>query len=167
MSLPRPESATSSVAVDFSVDDDVTGTWDCPRVETLVSSIVGRHFPHGGTFAIALHLVSNASIQALNDTHRATDAVTDVLSFPLHQGEADQDFVLPPEEPINLGDVVVCYPRAVEQAAEFGHSVDREVGYLVAHGVLHVLGYDHEVESDRERMRQQEEEALRPLGFTR
>jgi probable rRNA maturation factor len=76
-------------------------------------------------------------------------------------------FVLPPDQPPHLGDVVVSYPRAVEQATDFGHSLDRELGYLVAHGVLHVLGYDHEEEADRRRMRQKEEEALRPLGFTR
>jgi probable rRNA maturation factor len=76
-------------------------------------------------------------------------------------------FVLPPNQPVNLGDVIVSYPTAVSQAEDFGHSVDREIAYLVAHGVLHVLGYDHEVESDRRRMRQQEEGALRPLGFTR
>jgi probable rRNA maturation factor len=76
-------------------------------------------------------------------------------------------FVLPPDQPAQLGDVVVAHQRAVEQAREFGHSTDREIGYLVAHGVLHVLGYDHEEDADRQRMRQREEEALRPLGFIR
>ena len=63
--------------------------------------------------------------------------------------------------------MVISYPRAVAQADEYGHSVEREVAYLVAHGVLHVLGYDHEEEAERERMRRKEEEALQPLGFTR
>jgi probable rRNA maturation factor len=63
--------------------------------------------------------------------------------------------------------VVVSYPRAVAQAEEYGHSVERELAYLVAHGVLHVLGYDHEVEAEQRVMRQKEEEALQPLGFTR
>jgi len=58
-------------------------------------------------------------------------------------------------------------PTAVARAEDFGHSVDREIGYLVAHGVLHLLGYDHEEVEDRRRMRHREEEALRPLGFTR
>jgi probable rRNA maturation factor len=74
---------------------------------------------------------------------------------------------MPPDQPVSLGDVVVSHPRAIEQAVEFGHSPDREIAYLVAHGVLHVLGYDHEVDADRARMRQREEEALRPLGFIR
>jgi probable rRNA maturation factor len=156
---------TTSVAVDFSIEDDLAATWDTTRIERLVASIVAREFQAGGRFGLSLHLVSDASIQALNAEHRAKDAATDVLSFPLH--EAEQDFVLPPDEPVNLGDVVVSYPRAVEQADEYGHSIEREVAYLVAHGVLHVLGYDHEVEAEREQMRQLEEEALRPLGFTR
>jgi probable rRNA maturation factor len=76
-------------------------------------------------------------------------------------------FVLPPDQPANLGDVVVSYPRAIAQAEEFGHSPERELGYLVAHGVLHVLGYDHEEEADRRHMRQREEEALGAIGLTR
>ena len=89
-----------------------------------------------------------------------------MLSFPLHDPNGMR-FVLPPGEPVNLGDVVLSYPRAIAQAHDFGHSVERELGYLVAHGVLHVLGYDHEADADRRRMRQREEEALEPLGFTR
>jgi rRNA maturation RNase YbeY len=76
-------------------------------------------------------------------------------------------FVLPPGHPASLGDVVVSYPRALQQAKDFGHSIERELGYLVAHGVLHVLGYDHEQPAERRAMRQKEEEALAPLGFTR
>jgi probable rRNA maturation factor len=113
---------------------------------------------------IALHLVSDERIRKLNAVHRGQDAHTDVLSFPLQAGDG---FVVPSSEPTNLGDVVISYPRATEQAMEFGHSTDREVAYLVAHGVLHILGYDHEVEPDKTRMRQREEEALQPLGFTR
>ena len=64
-------------------------------------------------------------------------------------------------------DIVISHPRATEQAHEFGHTTERELAYLVAHGVLHILGYDHEAEPDKVRMRQREEEALQPLGFTR
>lgn len=153
------------VAVDFTVDDTLVAAWDAARIRPLVQAIVRRHFPSGGDFVISLHLVDDQTIRALNAEHRGKDAHTDVLSFPLH--EPDVQFIVPPDQPANLGDVVVSYPRATEQAHEYGHSVDREIAYLVAHGVLHVLGYDHEEEPDRRRMRQQEEEALGPLGFTR
>jgi probable rRNA maturation factor len=151
------------LSIEFSVEADVIGRWDEPRISALVASIVSReNVP--AEYTIALHLVGSATIQKLNRAHRSRDSETDVLSFPLRDGS---DFVTPPGEPVNLGDVVVSYPRAVEQATEYGHSVERELAYLVAHGVLHVLGYDHEDERERERMRQKEEEALQPLGFTR
>jgi probable rRNA maturation factor len=171
MSLPRPdETETASnalrVGVEFAVEDGLEATWDEPRIIALVHSIVDRDVPDGGDYAISLHLVGNETIRHLNTEHRGVDAHTDVLSFPLHDPNGMR-FVLPAGQPANLGDVVISYPTAVAQAHDFGHSVDREIGYLVAHGVLHVLGYDHEEVEDRRRMRHREEEALRPLGFTR
>ena len=151
------------MSAEFAVEDGLRAQWDEPRLATLVDSIVIRELPGVTDYVLSLHLVGDATIQALNAEHRRKDSATDVLSFPLHE----PGFVLPPGEPVHLGDVVVSYPRAVEQADEYGHSVEREVAYLVAHGVLHVLGYDHEEEAERLVMRQKEEEALRPLGFTR
>jgi probable rRNA maturation factor len=161
MSRPRPE----GVVVEFSVENGLEARWDEPRIAALVRSIIAAELPRG-TYVVDLHLVGDAAIRALNAEHRGLDAHTDVLSFPLHDPGGVQ-FVVPPGEATPLGDVVVSYPRAVDQAHEFGHSTDREVGYLVAHGVLHVLGYDHVEQADRRRMRQREEEALRPLGFIR
>jgi probable rRNA maturation factor len=138
---------------------------DTARLEALIGSIVRRELPPGD-YVVGLHVVDDESIQELNAEHRGKDSHTDVLSFPLHDPNGMR-FVLPPGVPANLGDVVVSYPRAEEQARDFGHSLERELAYLVAHGVLHVLGYDHEEEADRRRMRQQEEAALAPLGLTR
>jgi probable rRNA maturation factor len=164
MSPPPPEDV---VVVEFSVEADLPAGWDKPRIGALVRSIVAAELPApSGRYVISLHLVDEASIRALNAEHRGIDAHTDVLSFPLHDPRAGA-FVVPAGEPTNLGDVVVSYPRAVDQALEFGHSTDRELGYLVAHGVLHVLGYDHEEAADQRRMRQREEEALQPLGYVR
>jgi probable rRNA maturation factor len=161
--LPPPPEAV----VDFSIEDGLNARWDETRIVALVRSIISANLSAvPGGYALSLHLVGDATIRTLNAEHRGIDAHTDVLSFPLHD-PGDVEFVVPPGQATNLGDVVISHPRAVEQAAEFGHSTDREIGYLVAHGVLHVLGYDHEVEADRTRMRQREEEALRPLGFIR
>jgi probable rRNA maturation factor len=162
MSQPPPE---RSVSVDFVTPDAFDLTPLRERLESLIGSIVTRELPPA-EYVISLHLVDDEAIRALNVEHRGKDTHTDVLSFPLHD-PTGMRFVLPPGIPANLGDVVISYPRAQEQARDFGHSVEREIGYLVAHGVLHVLGYDHEQEVDRRRMRQQEEAALAPLGFTR
>jgi probable rRNA maturation factor len=162
MSQPPPE---TSVRVDLAIEPALAPEFDTTRLEALVGSIVRRELPPG-EYAISLHVVGDETIRALNAEHRGKDAHTDVLSFPLHDPNGMR-FVLPPGMPAHLGDVVVSYPRAQEQARDFGHSLEREIGYLVAHGVLHVLGYDHEQEADRRRMRQQEEAALAPLGLTR
>jgi probable rRNA maturation factor len=159
---PAPEAI-----VEFSVEDGLNARWDEARITALVRSILCAELASGpARHAISLHLVGDDSIRALNAEHRGLDVATDVLSFPLIDPDG-VEFVVPPDQPVSLGDVVISHPRAVEQALEYGHSTDREIGYLVAHGVLHVLGYDHEADADRARMRQREEEALRPLGFIR
>ncbi|MCA1646832.1 MAG: rRNA maturation RNase YbeY [Chloroflexi bacterium] len=166
MSRPPPEPSVL-VVVEFSVEKGLAAQWDEPRLTALVRSIFSTDLaPESARFVIGLHLVGDATIRALNAEHRGLDAHTDVLSFPLLDRD-EMDFVVPPGQATQLGDVVVSHPRAVEQALEFGHSTDREIGYLVAHGVLHILGYDHEAEPERSRMRQREEEALAPLGFIR
>jgi probable rRNA maturation factor len=165
--MPLPESpAASRVQPEVSVEPALQAAdWDRPVIERLVHRLVERHLPPGD-YTLGLHLVGDETIRELNHEHRHKDTHTDVLSFPLHDPNGMR-FVLPPGQPINLGDVVVSYPRMLEQAREFGHSPGRELGYLVAHGVLHVLGFDHEQEADRRRMRQAEEEVLAPLGLTR
>ncbi|GAC1317007.1 MAG: hypothetical protein NVSMB2_10300 [Chloroflexota bacterium] len=160
-----PSAAAASVSLELAVELHPAPNVDADRLAAVVSSIVERHFRSGGTFELTVHMVDDPDIRALNAEHRGKDTHTDVLSFPLYEPNAE--FVLPPGEPVQLGDVVVSYPRAVEQAHEYGHSVQRELAYLVAHGTLHLLGYDHEIESDRDVMRQREEEALVPLGLTR
>jgi probable rRNA maturation factor len=159
--MSLPESLHLEVDLDSGLEADVNQS----VLSSLVEWLVERHLPPG-EYTLSLHVVTDETIRELNHEHRAKDAHTDVLSFPLHD-PSGMRFVLPPGHPINLGDVVVSYPRAVEQARDYGHSTARELGYLVAHGVLHILGFDHEDEADRRRMRQAEEEALVPFGLTR
>jgi probable rRNA maturation factor len=163
--MPLPESAITGFHLEVDVEPGLQPNLDQAVLSTLVESLVTRHLPPG-EYTLGLHLVSDDTIRALNQEHRDKDVHTDVLSFPLHD-PSGMRFVLPPGQPINLGDVVVSYPRMLAQAAEYGHSTRRELGYLVAHGVLHVLGFDHQADIDRRRMRQAEEEALAPLGLTR
>jgi probable rRNA maturation factor len=123
-----------------------------------------------GPVMLTLTLVDDDEIRDINRQHRAIDRSTDVLSFPLIDGSesAGTDaFALPPGVPRELGDVVVSYPRAVAQAEEYGHSVERELAYLVVHGVLHILGHDHEVPEEQAIMRAREEAALAVVGLLR
>lgn len=110
---------------------------------------------------ISVVFVDDAYIQRLNYQYRNQNNPTDVLSFVMQEG----DEVPGEEEIILLGDVVVSLPRAWEQSKEFKHSLLREVAYLVAHGVLHLLGYDHQEEATRQIMRAKEETILNKLNI--
>lgn len=107
---------------------------------------------------VGLTFVDDDAIKELNVAHRGIDKATDVLSFPLY--EPDEPFEEDAGMPILLGDVVISVPHAVAQADEYGHSVTREVAYLFVHGLLHLAGYDHMSEDERQDMRRQEETLL-------
>lgn len=110
---------------------------------------------------VSVLLTDDAAIAKLNQEYRGVDRATDVLSFAQREGEDAQS-----DDPI-LGDVVISVERAQQQAAEYGHSVAREMGFLAVHGTLHLLGWDHE-EADEERaMMQKTEEVLAVLGLSR
>lgn len=117
-------------------------------------------------------LTDDAGIQALNKRMRGIDQATDVLSFPMFdipEGYLPSALCSDPDTGlIALGDMCISLERARAQAAEFGHSLEREVSYLTVHSVLHLLGYDHTDEGMRKaRMREREEAILAELGLTR
>ena len=121
-----------------------------------------------GPSYLTIAVVTDDEIRAINREHRGVDRPTDVLSFSLVDPTVDlKGFVTPADQPTELGDIVISYPRVLAQAEEYGHSPDRELAYLVAHGLLHILGHDHEDEAERAIMREREEAALRPLGLVR
>ena len=100
-------------------------------------------------------------IQRLNRDFRHVDRVTDVLTFPAWEGE----------DPLGgdgyLGDIMICYDRAKEQAEEYGHSLARELAFLTVHGVLHLLGYDHMTEPEEKVMREKQTAILDGMGLSR
>lgn len=111
---------------------------------------------------ISVLICDGPVIHELNRTYRGVDAETDVLSFALNEGEDDV-----PEEEMELGDIVINLDRAEEQAAEYGHSREREVAYLAVHGFLHILGYDHYDPEEKKAMRAAEEAVLSACGLER
>ena len=115
---------------------------------------------------ISVTFVDNQEIRKLNAEYRNKDMETDVLSFPMGEnGQYDENHATGAKI---LGDVVISIPKALEQAQLYGHSFEREVGYLTVHSVLHLLGYDHENGGlDRVRMREKEEYVMNELGLPR
>ncbi len=112
---------------------------------------------------IGLMFVDNEQIREMNSAYRDKDSATDVLSFPMY--EADE--AIEDEEEILLGDIVISLERAAEQAEEYGHSLEREVMYLLVHGLLHLAGYDHMEDDEKKEMRRREEELLTVIGASR
>lgn len=125
---------------------------------------------------LSLSIVTPQEIQRLNNQFRGIDAVTDVLSFPtvenperkvLDVSSFGSDVINPKTGKLNLGDVIICFDRAKEQAHEYGHSLKRELCFLALHGLLHLLGYDHIAEQDEKQMTFIQEEILSKLRITR
>ena len=98
---------------------------------------------------LSVMLCTNNTIRELNRTHREKDSATDVLSFPMYTRE-EIEGVIPEEDVVALGDVVLSLERAREQAKELGHGFLREVAFLTIHSVLHLLGYDHELSEEED-----------------
>ncbi len=117
-----------------------------------------------GPVEVSVSFVSEDEIHGLNKQFRNKDAVTDVLSFPL--GEDGKYEKNPQTGASMLGDIVICMARAYQQAKLYDHAFQREVGYLTAHSMLHLLGYDH-VQGGIEavRMREKEEHIMELLGL--
>jgi probable rRNA maturation factor len=114
---------------------------DTELIERAVRTTLTQQ-AYAQTVEVSVYVTTAEEVQQLNRDYRAKDAPTDVLSFA--DDGADSPFVLPPDMPRYLGDVAISWPHVVAQAVEYGHSDARELAFLTVHGVLHLLGYDHE-----------------------
>lgn len=117
-------------------------------------------------------LTNPETIKQTNQKYRNIDKATDVLSFPMFQKEEIDNLIKESTEKAEvvedvLGDIMISIPRVIEQATEYGHSVERELAYMVVHGFYHVMGYDHIKEEDKVIMRPKEENILNKLNITR
>ncbi len=140
------------------------------RLENAMDGFVTSDAP----LAVEFAFVDGDEIRRLNKELRSVDKVTDVLSFPTLddiKGEkiSKKDFPFDINEDgcVVIGSIAVCLDRAREQAEEYGHSFERELYYLLVHGIMHCLGYDHEQDDEKAEMREREEYILGKLGITR
>lgn len=142
---------------------------------TVVSQTAKKlNLPEG--IEVDISIVTNEAIHQLNKDYRGIDRPTDVLSFALEEDIDDAptfDFEtfseLDNESAVSkhLGDIIISYQRTVEQAEDYGHSVERELAFLSVHGFLHLNGYDHQTEADEKEMFSLQEEVLEENGFPR
>lgn len=120
---------------------------------------------------MSVTFTDNAGIQVINRDYRGKDMPTDVISFALEEeGEDEMPIIFETEEtvfPRNLGDIIISTERAAEQAAEYGHTIEREIGFLAVHGFLHINGYDHMEPEDEKEMFGLQKEILDAYGLKR
>ena len=125
---------------------------------------------------VELLLTMDEEIREMNREFRDIDRATDVLSFPMIAYESPADFAFLEEDEscfdpdtgeLMLGNIIISKQKVVEQAEEYGHTVEREYAFLIAHSMLHLLGYDHMEEEERAVMEKKQREILDGLGITR
>jgi len=117
---------------------------------------------------MSVSFTTNEEIQVINKQYRQIDRPTDVISFALEEETEDELEIIGLEHmPRMLGDIIISVERAKEQAIEYNHSFDRELGFLVVHGFLHLLGYDHMNKVDEEKMFSRQNEILKAFGLER
>jgi len=149
------------IDIEVEWDSEIEIEWDKIKIiitNTITYSLVYEkvEFP----CEISVFLTNNATIKELNRKFRNINKVTDVLSFP--------NEMLPNEdENCCLGDIIISVEKALGQADEYGHSIEREIAFLTAHSVLHLLGYDHMNNKDEKIMFEKQEEILIKMGLTR
>ncbi len=158
------------VKINFEITDEQSSL-DTKKYEEIVNKVCFEALKEHnikGNFEISLVYTNDENIRKINKEYRDIDSSTDVLSFPQFEfEEVGKLEIKETKTPVLLGDVVISTMHAVNQAAEFGHSVEREIGYLVCHSILHLLGYDHMVDEDKQKMRAKEEKIMERIGLVR
>ncbi|MBQ5986628.1 MAG: rRNA maturation RNase YbeY [Clostridia bacterium] len=156
-------SATKSNGRNASVTEVLTDEFALTEQETewIASAAEAALAYENASGDLSVRVDTPTHIQELNRDFRHVDRVTDVLTFPAWEGE----------DPLGgdgyLGDIMICYDRAKEQAEEYGHSLARELAFLTVHGVLHLLGYDHMTEPEEKVMREKQTAILNGMGLQR
>lgn len=165
------------MTLNFEYETDIQLNLD---YEPLIRKVVEKALDtEGCPYEVELNVIltDNREIQAINKEYREVDAPTDVLSFPLvdyntpsdfsHLEEESDDYFNPETGELLLGDIILSVEKVIGQALEYGHSRERELGFLIAHSMLHLFGYDHMEEEERTVMEEKQSAILDSLGITR
>ena len=131
-------------------------------IEKYIIDVVTKEYESDREVYVSVLLTGNEEIQRVNRDFRGKDMPTDVISFAYHDNdEADNGLY------DSLGDIIISLERVEEQRKDYGHSFKREFYYVLTHGLLHLMGYDHMEEEEKKVMRAKEEEILKEYGYTR
>ncbi|WP_179395487.1 rRNA maturation RNase YbeY [Lacticaseibacillus absianus] len=146
-------------------DDEKRLTADHTALVTQLVAFAGRELKLPEDTEMSITIVDDAEINRINREYRDTDRVTDVISFAIEEG--DEELVGFDDIPRNIGDLFIDPDQVARQAVDYGHSFERELGYTVVHGFLHLNGYDHIQPADEAVMIPLQEKILSAYGLTR
>ena len=149
------------------IDDDNYLQADQKQLMIDILAFAGQELGLGQQAEVDVTIVDNPTIHELNRTYRQIDAPTDVLSFALTEAEDGGALEHALDLPVHLGDIIISFERAQEQAQAYGHSLERELAFLAVHGFLHLNGYDHQTPDEEAEMFRLQEEVLAAYGLTR
>jgi len=147
--------------IEIYVEEEFRGAVDQGLVRRIAQGVLKAEGV-APPYEMDLVFTDSEAVRQLNRDYRGIDEPTDVLAFYMlpQKEEADDSFALPPDGVTRLGEIIISYPQAIEQAREQGHSPERELALLIIHGILHLLGYDHEEPEEEDEMRKKEKELL-------
>lgn len=148
--------------IELSIDNQTEFKIEFKKELIQIILNLAKYFNIEKHINVDLTIVNNEEIQKLNKEHRGKDYATDILSF-----DFGNDGLYDTLPFVHLGELVVSYEKVISQANEFNHSVKREFCYLFTHGLVHLIGYDHEEENERIEMNRIVDEIFNPLNITR
>ena len=148
----------SNIEVTYDISD-IQEFMDEEKINEFVDMILTHEkMENTENTYVSFLITTNDIIQNINKEYRGKDSATDVISFAYNETENVGPFDI-------LGDIIISEEKVREQAEEYGHSVEREFYYVLCHGMLHLLGYDHIEEEDKKVMREKEEQLLKEIGY--
>ncbi len=155
--------------INILIDEDYEGYLEVSWLQSIAEQVLVAQ-DADSRLELGLVITNQERVQQLNRSYLGKDEPTDVLAFsmlpeplPTGDSEASSPFAQPPDGVLHLGEVIISYPQAVIQAREHQHSVKREIAILIIHGVLHLLGYEHDKPELEHQMKTREKEILSPI----
>ncbi len=155
-----------SLNLDFMDETNELQDGDIEMLEKLLNFAAEKENVEDDS-ELSVTFVTNERIQEINREYRDKDRATDVISFAMEELGEGEIPLIGADMPRVLGDVIISIAKTREQAAEYGHTFSRELGFLAVHGFLHLLGYDHEIEEDEKKMFSRQRELLDEFGLQR
>ena len=153
------------IEIDFTSKFEEFNDYEKKYLE--ITKVALKHLSLDFSPVISISFVDNKYIHKINKKYRDVDRETDVISFAFLDDDENRDVTLKSKGIVPLGDIYISVEKAKEQAENYGHSLDRELSFLYVHGLLHLLGYDHQNEEEEKVMFSLQEEILNKLGVSR